>query len=187
MKSLEFDDLAVFAPADKPDGNLQLPKFDDAEMKRRAQLSRDVASGLGQIIVLMLHGRQHRHTMLSELEWLIMPAVTFRQFRLAEGVNSEKGFVAPIAAVLWANVSAEVDKRISENINQQIKLKPEEWRSGEHTWIVEALGDPKAVSALLQHLKQNELKDKTVRMRVRGQDGKMTAGRLELQADTPST
>ena len=64
-----------------------------------------------------------------------------------------------------------------------MRLKPEEWRSGDHVWIIEALGEPKAITAMLQHLKQNEFKDRKVRMRVRGQDGKITVGRVELQAE----
>lgn len=183
MKSHAIHDMAHMAPADQQNGGAAHPQFDADEMKRRAQYARDISASFGQVISLMMQSRQHRLTLLAELEWLVMPALTTRQFRVAEGVNQERGIVAPIAAVLWAHVSPEIDKRISGNLDQPIKLKPEEWRSGEHTWIIETLGENNAVTALLQHLKQNELKDKTVRMRVRGQDGKPAIGRVELQAE----
>ena len=89
----------------------------------------------------------------------------------------------PIAAVIWASVNDEVDRRMSENLDSPVRLKPEEWRSGEHVWIIEAIGDGNAISGMLQHLKQTELKDTNVRMRVRGKDGKITIGRVEVHAD----
>ena len=157
--------------------------LDNEEMKRRAAFSRDVSAGFGQLVSLMMRSRQHKYAMLAELDWLVIPALATRQYRVAEGVSQDKGLVAPIAAVLWASVSADVDRRLSESLDAAIRLKPEEWRSGEHVWIIEALGDPKAISAMLQHLKQNEFKDTRVRMRVRGQDGKVTVGRVELQPE----
>lgn len=109
-----------------------------------------------------------------------------RQFRVGEGAMAENGVVVPVAAVLWASVSPEVDQRLAQNLDQPMRLKPHEWRSGDIVWIVEAVGDSKTITAMLQHLKQNELKDQTVRMRVKGKDGKPTIGRVELQQDAPA-
>lgn len=179
---------AAHAPADQIDGvSAPVPfPLDSEEMKRRTAFARDVSASFGQLVSLLMRSPQHRFTMLSELEWMVMPALVTRQFRVAEGVSQDKGLVAPIAAVMWAHVNADIDRRLSENLNLPIKLKPDEWRSGEHTWIIEAIGDGNAVGATLQHLKQNELKDRVVRMRVRGKDGKTTVGRLELQPAPPA-
>ena len=157
------------------------PTIDPDEYKRRTAASRGVSTSLGEIVGLLMRSRTHRFNMLAELEWMVLPAISTRQFRVAEGTSQEAGFVAPVAAVLWASVSADVDQRLSQAIEQPIKLKPEEWSSGSIVWIVEAVGEQRAVTAMLQHLKQNELKDFTVRMRVRGSDGKPAVGRLELQ------
>ena len=155
--------------------------LDNEEIKRRAAFARDISASFGQLVSLMMQSRQHRHVMLAELEWLVVPALASRQFRVAEGVSQDKVLVAPIAAVIWASVSPEVDKRLAETLDAPIRLKPEEWRSGAHIWIVETLGEAKAVTVLLQHVMQHDLKDKVVRMRVRGQDGKVSVGRVELQ------
>ncbi len=184
----------VFAPADARAGQIaqnsqpgqngqSRPLHDGEEMKRRAAMARDVSATLGQIVSLMMRSRTHRFNMMIDLEWMVVPAIATRQFRVAEGVSAEAGVVAPIAAVIWASVSAEVDQRLAQNIDAPVRLKPEEWRSGDIVWVVDILGDPKAVDAILQHLKQNELKDRRVRMRVKGENGKATIGRVELQAE----
>jgi hemolysin-activating ACP:hemolysin acyltransferase len=185
-----LDSGMVFAIDGKPDGSggagspaPAAGAIDTDEMRRRAAFSRDVSASFGQLVSLMMRQRQYKHAMLAELEWLVVPALATRQFRVVEGVSQDRGLVAPIAAVLWASVSPEVDKRLTENLELPFKLKPEEWRSGPNVWIIETLGEPKAVTMTLQHLMQNDLKGKTVRMRVRGQDGKITVGRVELQPD----
>lgn len=169
--------------ADKPAGTPHPPQIDAEEMKRRTIQSREIAASLGQLVSLMIQSRHHRLTMLSELEWMLLPAVTTRQFRVAEGFSQERGIVAPVGAVLWANVNPETDRRLAENLDLPIRLRPQEWRSGDHTWIIETLGEANAVNAMLQHLMQNELKGRTVRIRVAGKDGKPTIGRVELQPD----
>lgn len=143
--------------------------------------AREISTNFGAVISLMLRSRHHRLTMLAELEWMLVPAITTRQFRIGEGTSPENGVNVPIAAVLWASVSAEVDQRISRTLDLPLRLKPQEWRSGDIVWIVEAIGDAKAIDVILQHLKQTELKDRLVRMRVSGKDGKTTIGRVEMQ------
>ncbi len=157
---------------------------DGEEMKRRAAMAREVSANFGQVVSLFMRSRSHRFQMLADLEYLVVPAIATRQFRVAEGVSAEAGLVAPVAAVIWASVSAEVDQRLAQALDQPIRLKPEEWKSGDIVWIVDTVGEPKAINALLQHLKQNEMKDSRVKMRVMGKDGKPTLGRVELQADT---
>lgn len=163
------------------------PAHDAEEMKRRASMARDVSANFGQIVSLLMRSRSHRFNMLADLEHLVVPAIAARQFRVAEGVSAEAGLVAPVAAVLWASVSDEVDQRLSQAIDLPIRLKPEEWRSGDTVWIVDAVGDPKAIQALLQHLKQNDLKDARVKMRVQNKDGKPAIGRVEIQSDAASS
>ena len=185
-RSLPLFSEAVHAPAEEgaPNGAGKPPVHDAEEMKRRAQIAREVSANFGQIVSLLMRSRSHRHHMLSDLEYLIVPAIATRQFRVAEGVSAEAGLVAPVAAVLWASVNDAVDKRLTEALDQPLRLKPAEWKSGSHVWIVEAVGEPKAINALLQHLKQNELKEARVKMRVAGKDGRPTLGRVELQGDT---
>jgi hypothetical protein len=34
-----------------------------------------------------------------------------------------------------------VDKRLSENLTAPIRLRPDEWKSGDILWLVDAIGD----------------------------------------------
>lgn len=155
--------------------------LDPEEAKRRAAFSRQISASFGEIVSVLMRSPSHKFHSLSDLEWLVIPAVVTGQFRVAEAASKENGFTAPVAVVLWASVSAEVDQRLAQSLEQPMRLKPNEWRSGNIVWLVEAVGDNRAVMAVLQRLKQHELKDQMVRMRIRGKDGKPAIGRLELQ------
>ncbi len=175
----------TLAPADQA-GSPPAP-LDQEEARRRAEFSRRVAASLGHIVGVLMRSPSHQHTTLTDLETQVLPALTAGQFRIAEAVSKQTGFLAPVGMVLWAFVSDEVDKRISAAPEQPIRLRPEEWKSGDIAWLVEAVGDPRALVGLIEHVKANELKDRPVKMRIRGQDGKMAIGRVEVGAAKPTS
>lgn len=174
----------AYEPADTANGlQAAAQPISQAEFERRRSHSLELAANLGYIVSIMLHLEPYRAMPLAGIEKLVLPSIASRQFRISEGLIPGVGTVAPIAAVMWASVSADVDKRISSAIERPIELKPADWRSGDIVWIVEAIGDHSAVTDLLQQLKETDLKDRTVRMRIRGEDGKFRVGRLEIQHD----
>src|SRR5689334_8207746 len=63
------------------------------------------AATVGQIALVLMRSRQHRHSFLSDFETLVMPAVTTSQLMLAEGRDAATGLVLPSAVVLYAQVS----------------------------------------------------------------------------------
>ncbi len=85
----------------------------------------------------------------------------------------------PIAVVLWARVSSEVDRRLSDTENETTALNINEWRSGNIPWIIEAIGERKALGKLLHQLVTTVFKTTPPKMRTTGADGKPTVGRLE--------
>jgi hemolysin-activating ACP:hemolysin acyltransferase len=109
-------------------------------------------STFGRIVLVLMRTRQHRHSFLGDLEWLVMPAVTNSQFMLAEHRDGSTGLTMPLATVLWAQVSEEVDARLCANPDQRVRLKPEEWASGTIPWLIEAAGETHAVGTLLRKL-----------------------------------
>ena len=66
-----------------------------------------------------------------------------------------------------------------------MRLRPDEWKSGDILWLIEAVGDGRVVPGLLKQLSENALKGRDVKMRVRGQDGKPAVRSLSdaLRAD----
>jgi cytolysin-activating lysine-acyltransferase len=89
------------------------------------------AEVLGQITWLMLNSHQHRHLFMTDYEWLILPAVLRKQFRLIR--QDEK----PVAVVLWAYLGEEAEERMLQGTR---KLAPHEWavKDGQ-PWIFDVI------------------------------------------------
>jgi cytolysin-activating lysine-acyltransferase len=87
-----------------------------------------VSQVLGEIAWLMTQSPRHKSITLGDLEWLVMPAILLRQFRLFY-----KG-AQPVGVALWALADATVAKRIDGGDN---RLTAVEWKSGTHLRIVD--------------------------------------------------
>jgi len=132
-----------------------------------------------QIVAVLMRDPNFRHLRLADLEWLVLPPVMAGQFRLghatrpADGGKPEQGGISiPVAVALWARVSPEIDKALSENLDKQVRLRADEWATGENLWLMAAAGDKRAVPLFLKQLAETEFKDQHVKMRLRGTDGK---------------
>jgi hemolysin-activating ACP:hemolysin acyltransferase len=156
----------------------EAPELSPEARRNAAALSKAVMATFGQITTVLMRTPEYRGHSLADLEWLVVPAVTSGQFALAEAQSKANGMTAPVGLVLWAHVSAEVDKRLREHIADPVRLNPAEWKSGDILWVVEAIGDPKIVQAMLQNAAAKDWKDRNVNLRVRGKDGAMRVGVL---------
>jgi cytolysin-activating lysine-acyltransferase len=134
---------------------------------------RKVDVTLGQIVPILMRSPQHRERPLSDLEWLVLPAILHGQFRVAQAQQS--GFAVPVGVALWASVSTAVDQRLSD-LSAPWRLQPDEWRSGDIPWLVELVADPPTQQALLKHLGETVFKGRGIKMRVRDAEGKTQIG-----------
>lgn len=114
------------------------------------QASHRMMQSFGAIASLLMKAERYRHYYIADLEWLVAPAVASGQFSIAEAQSKETGFAVPVACVIWASVSDEVDQRLTKEIRQPLRLRSDEWASGDVAWLVEAVGDPAAISRLLE-------------------------------------
>jgi cytolysin-activating lysine-acyltransferase len=87
-----------------------------------------VAQVLGEITWLMTQSPRHKATPLGDLEWLLMPAILLRQFRIF--YKGEQ----PVGVVLWALADELVAKRIDAGDS---RLAAVEWKSGAAMRIVD--------------------------------------------------
>jgi cytolysin-activating lysine-acyltransferase len=87
-----------------------------------------VAQVLGEIIWLMTQSPRHKATPLGDLEWLLMPAILLRQFRIF--YQGEQ----PVGVALWALADDLVAQRIDAG---DTRLSAVEWKSGTKLRIVE--------------------------------------------------
>lgn len=93
-------------------------------------LNTTVADAFGQIVWLMTQSPQHRDLSVSDLEWLVMPPVLLRQFKvfLKDG--------KPIAVILWARFSPEAEKRFT---NDRRSMQFGDWASGMQAKIIDII------------------------------------------------
>lgn len=108
-----------------------------------------VAHVLGEITWLLSQSPAYKQLRIGDLEWAIMPALLLKQFCIFYDEQKK-----PIAFALWAYLSPEVEKRMSESLQagKPTRLGLKEWKSGESLWLLE-LVSPFATA-------QNQLQDK---------------------------
>lgn len=149
------------------------------EAQQKAMMAKMVAASFGEVVTLMMRTPRYRKMPIETLEATAAAPVALGQVAIAEAQSRETGSVMPIAAVLWARVSPEVDRRLSDIENETTALGVNEWRSGNIPWIIEAIGDRKALGRLLHQLVSTVFKSTPPKMRTTGTDGRPTVGRLQ--------
>jgi hemolysin-activating ACP:hemolysin acyltransferase len=167
------------APVEKAAATNRAPDTAQApspEPARQATVA-EVEIALGQIVSLLMRSTHHKQHSLADLEWMLLPAVLAGQFRIAHAQAQPQGPRTPVAAALWASVSSEVDQRLSV-LSNPLRLRPEEWRSGNILWLVDTVGDARVVPQLLKHLQETAFIGRDMKVRVRGEDGKTGIGVL---------
>ena len=93
-----------------------------------AAAPKTVAQVLGEITWLMTQSPRHKAIPLGDLEWLVMPAILLRQFRIF--YKGEQ----PVGVALWALADDLVAKRIDAGDR---RLTAVEWKSGTAMRIVD--------------------------------------------------
>jgi hemolysin-activating ACP:hemolysin acyltransferase len=165
-------EAAAHLPA-KPGGKSDGPKGvpDEAAQKQIVQALRQSVS-FAQIVSLLMRSPLYRHFAIADLEWFVIPPLATGMFALAEARAQASGPAFPAAAVLWGSVSRDVSSRLAANLNAPIRLRPDEWRSGEILWVIAGIGDPRVVTGLLKQLAASTFKGRDVHIRATASDGK---------------
>ena len=144
------------------------------------------ATAFTQAVGVLMRSPHYRDYTIGDLEWLLIPALTNRQYRLAEAKTSEAdgGRTFPAGIVLWALVSPEVDQRLTEAKDSQPRLDPAEWTSGDIPWLVHAAGEARFVRPIVKDLMQTIFKDRKVKVLGRDSDDGIKIHVLELAEGT---
>ncbi|HEV7881845.1 toxin-activating lysine-acyltransferase [Bradyrhizobium sp.] len=87
-----------------------------------------VSQVLGEITWLMTQSPRHKALPLGDLEWLLMPAILLRQFRIFYSGDR------PVGVALWALADDLVAKRIDAGDR---RLSAVEWKSGGNLRILD--------------------------------------------------
>lgn len=170
------------AAAAEPTG---APEFSPQQMA--GAVSKLISATIGDCAVVFSKSPAHKHYSLADIEWMILPAVVTGQVYVAEAQHNESGARAPVAVVLWARVSAETDQRLSANPGQKIRLRPDEWQSGDVLWIVDVAGDPTAIAGALRQLGAATFKGRPTKIVMADAHGHPSIGFLhQIMANAPN-
>ena len=151
------------------------------ERIRRDAAALRYALAFTQAVRVMMRSPRYKQCTLGDLEWLVIPPLMAGQFRIGEAKvdnNNQPGTV-PVAVVVWASVSPEVDKRLMEGTSASFKLKPEEWKSGDILWLVHTAGEARFVGFVVDQLTKTTFKGRTVKVHGRDQNGNLKVHVLE--------
>jgi len=101
--------------------------------------------------------------MLADLEWLIVPPIMLGQFATMDA--NTNGRSTPVAAAFWASVSEDVDRKLLEINTIPIRLRPDEWRSGDIVWLIDIVGDNRVLPTFVRDLQNVVFMGRHVKMK----------------------
>ena len=118
---------------------------------------------LGQVAWLFMTSPTHKHLFMTDLEWLVVPPLRLRQFRLFRRQN------VPVAYASWASLTEEAEKRLMSGIR---KLQPGDWNAGDRLWLIDLAAPFGGHDAILKELRDNVFAGRPVKTLRPGPDGK---------------
>jgi cytolysin-activating lysine-acyltransferase len=89
---------------------------------------------LGEMAWLLTQSPLHRALAISDLEWLVMPALIHRQFYLFRDGDQ------PVGLAMWAKCGPEAREKLERGmIEPENRLTLEEWTNGDEIWLVDLI------------------------------------------------
>ncbi len=140
-----------------------------------ARAPKTVAQMLGEIVWLMTQSPVHKQLFIGDLEWFCMPAILLEQFRIFYGPQT------PAAVALWASVSDDTHARLMAGGG---KLRPDEWKKGDHLWLIELVAPFGAQDEIMADLKAGIFAGKTFRFHSLNAQGQRVVTTVEPAAAT---
>lgn len=110
----------------------------------------------GQAVSLFMQSPQHRHLLLSDLEWRVIPPIALQQYRLVQHRGTPAGFIS------WALVDEATEKRLQQ---PDFRLRPQDWTSGKRVWIVDIVAPAAQKEMLVEKLKAELFEGREVKVR----------------------
>jgi cytolysin-activating lysine-acyltransferase len=134
-----------------------------------AAANREGIGFLGEVIWLMMYSAGHKHFFVTDLEWLAVPPVALRQFRLWRRNN------LPVAYASWAYLNEAAEARLMQGVR---KLSPNDWKSGDRLWLVDLVVPFGGTDEVLKELREQVFKDKKAKTLRPSPEGTMVVGEV---------
>ena len=113
---------------------------------------------------MMTRSPNHRYFFISDLEWMVMQPVSLGQFRIFQGEEH------PVGVLLWAYVNEEVENRLKQGVT---RLSPNDWKSGDRLWLIDAITPFGNTQQMLDDLTQNVFPNTPYKYMQRDEAGKL--------------
>ena len=176
---------AAQASAVQPSAQSTQPAASDEAASHRSQatgtsarrgppsLTTGLAQTLGKAVSILMFSKNYQDMTLQQLTRVILPVLVANQYVIVEAQSDEHEVTSPVGLLLWARVSDELDQAMIDNADRQPRLNGRQWYSGENYWIIETIGKPKIVQAMIQKMVSGPFKDKRFKFRTRNSDGSL--------------
>ncbi|MCP4181705.1 MAG: toxin-activating lysine-acyltransferase [Hyphomicrobiales bacterium] len=112
-----------------------------------------------QVVISLMSTARYRHQSIADLEHLVTEPLMRNRIAIASAKPTdglEQGQMVGLA--YWAKVNEEVEDKIKEQIKNAvlpIRLKPEEWESGDRLWLLDVVApNRQAATAVLANFRQ---------------------------------
>jgi hemolysin-activating ACP:hemolysin acyltransferase len=159
--------LAERAPAPAPKLNGTAPPLTEQQKQASLAHAHQVHASLGGLVSVMMRSPRYQAVPLGYVQALLSPAIGTGQFAIANAHDKERGLAAPVALVLWASVSPEVDARLSALGDKPMVLPMQDWRSGDIPWLMALVGDQRVAQPLLTNLQDKTFKGRALKARIK--------------------
>ena len=142
-----------------------------AEKATSSPVSVTIENIIGAITLLAIKSPNHKFSFVQELEWMYLPAINLKQFRIFR----QKEQNSPLAVVTWASVDEETEQRL---LSGSLKLAPKDWNSGDRLWLIDVLSPFVKPINILNQLNDLEFQGKEIKLLRPKKDGKGFEGRI---------
>lgn len=135
------------------------PALDPEMMAKIAKVRAQVRESFGKIAMAMMALPRYRHQSIGDMQHLVLEPLIRDRVAIAYPAEAERSPMTDITGLaIWASVSEEVDGKIREQIkagNFPIRLRNDEWTSGEINWLLDVIApDKEATASVLRNFKQ---------------------------------
>jgi cytolysin-activating lysine-acyltransferase len=122
---------------------------DAAPAQKTPRLSA-AAAILGEVVWLLGRSDAHKHLFLTDLDWLVLPPVQLRQFRIWQNDNK------PVAFASWAYLTEEAGERFANGarIGRMGQNAPGTRKSGEQLWLIGFVAAVGRADGMIQELRE---------------------------------
>lgn len=147
------------ASGGEADPTIPEPQLDPAVLAKIAELRSQVRESFGKAVMAMMMLPRYRSQTLADLQHLVLEPLIRDRIAIAHPADSANTLGSDIAGLaIWASVSEEADGRIREQIKAgtfPIRLKPEDWSSGEINWLLDVIApSQRATAGVIANFKQ---------------------------------